>query len=145
VGVDIGWKHLPRTYFIARWRSTNSNKWHRPRHHVCLRLKESACCMERVVVRCYVTSFIMNWFLHDSKGLGLRCWCGDYGTNWEMVALTIISRPIGAHVEFSAIVKIHKYRRLHEGHHIISMAMEVHDTFGCDMDHFIREWAHIPW
>jgi hypothetical protein len=41
-------------------------------------------------------------------------------------------------VEFNAIIKICKYRGLHEGHHFIPVAMKVHDAFGCDMYHFIR-------
>ncbi len=55
----------------------------------------------------------------------------------EMVALSVISQP----VERSAITKIRKYRRFHEGHHFIPMAMEVHDTLEHDMDHLIRECA----
>jgi hypothetical protein len=46
-------------------------------------------------------------------------------------------------VELSAITKIRTYRRLREGHHFISMAMEVHVALGHDMDHFIRECACI--
>jgi len=46
-------------------------------------------------------------------------------------------------VEFNAIIKIRKYGGLHEGHHFIPMAMEVHDAPRCDMDHFIRECAHF--
>jgi hypothetical protein len=42
-------------------------------------------------------------------------------------------------VKFSGIVKIRKYKRFHEGHHFISMAMEVHNAFVCDMDRFIKE------
>jgi hypothetical protein len=59
----------------------------------------------------------------------------------EMVALSVISRLIGAIVELNAIVKIGKYRGLHEGHHFILMAMEVHGAFGHDMDRFIGECA----
>ncbi len=44
---------------------------------------------------------------------------------------SVISPPIGAIVELSATIKIHKYKRLHEGHH----------TPRCDMDHFIKECA----
>jgi hypothetical protein len=44
-------------------------------------------------------------------------------------------------VKFSGIVKICKYRELHEGHHFISMVMEMHDAFWHDMDRFIRECA----
>jgi hypothetical protein len=34
--------------------------------------------MERVVVRLYVRSFIMNQSLHDMKGPSFRCQCGGY-------------------------------------------------------------------
>jgi hypothetical protein len=56
----------------------------------------------------------------------------------KTVAMNVISRPLSAVVKFNAITKIHKYRRLHEVHHFIPMAMEVHGIFGHDMDHFIR-------
>jgi hypothetical protein len=46
-------------------------------------------------------------------------------------------------MEPNAIPKICKYKRLHEGHQIIPMAMEVHDTPMCDVDHFIKECAHL--
>jgi len=46
-------------------------------------------------------------------------------------------------MELNAIVKIHKYRGLHEGHHFILMAMEVHDAFERDMDCFTKECAHL--
>ncbi len=62
---------------------------------------------------------------------------------WKMVASNFISQPTGVVVEFNAIVNIRKYKRFHEGHHFILMAMDVHDTLGCDMDHFIRECAHL--
>jgi hypothetical protein len=58
-----------------------------------------------------------------------------------MVATNVITRLIGAIVKLSAIAKICKYRGLHERHHFISMAMEVHGTLERDMDHFIRESA----
>jgi hypothetical protein len=48
-----------------------------------------------------------------------------------------------ATTELNAIAKICKYRRLHEGHHFILMAMQVHDALKCDMDHFIRECGHL--
>jgi hypothetical protein len=44
-------------------------------------------------------------------------------------------------MELSAIAKIHKYKRLHEGHHFVPMAMEVHNAHGRDMDHFIKKCA----
>jgi len=42
---------------------------------------------------------------------------------WEM-ASSVISRPTIAVVKLSAIIKIRKYKRFHEGHHFISMAMD---------------------
>jgi hypothetical protein len=62
---------------------------------------------------------------------------------WEMVTFNVISQPTCAIVELNAIVNIHKYKGLHEGHHFISMAMEVHDAFECDMDHFIKERVRL--
>jgi hypothetical protein len=44
-------------------------------------------------------------------------------------------------MELSAIARIHKYKRLHEGHHFVPMAMEVHNAHGRDMDHFIKKCA----
>ncbi len=61
----------------------------------------------------------------------------------EMVALNVISQLIGVAMEFNTIVKIHKYKGFHDGHRFISMAMEVHRALGHDMDHFIRECAHL--
>ncbi len=62
---------------------------------------------------------------------------------WEMMASNVISRPIGAITKLSTIAKICKYKGLHEGHHFISMPMEVHNTPRHDMDHFIKECAHL--
>jgi hypothetical protein len=59
---------------------------------------------------------------------------------WEMMASNVISST-SAVVELNAIVKIHKYKGFHEGHHFIPMVMEVHGTPKCDMDHFIKECA----
>ncbi len=46
--------------------------------------------------------------------------------NWaqESMASSVFGPPIGVVVELSAIIKIRKYRVLHEGHHFILMAME---------------------
>jgi hypothetical protein len=60
---------------------------------------------------------------------------------WKTVVSSVINRPRGAIVELNAIVKIRKYKGLHEGHHFILMAMEVHNTPRHDMDHFIKECA----
>ncbi len=56
---------------------------------------------------------------------------------------SVISQLVGVAAKLNAIVEIHKYKRLHEGHHFISMALEVHGTPRCDMDRFIKECAHI--
>jgi hypothetical protein len=42
----------------------------------------------------------------------------------EMVASSVISRPTGVIAKLNAIVKIHKHRGRHEGHHFIPMAMK---------------------
>jgi hypothetical protein len=55
----------------------------------------------------------------------------------------VINQLAGATMKFNTIIEIRKYRRLHEGHHFIPMTMEVHNTPRCDMDHFIRECAHL--
>jgi len=60
-----------------------------------------------------------------------------------MVALNVISQPTNAIVEFDLIIKIRKYKRFHEGHHFILMAMKVYDILGRDMDFFIRECARL--
>jgi hypothetical protein len=60
---------------------------------------------------------------------------------WEIVALGVISQPIGVVVKFNAIVKIYKYKWLQDGHHFILMVMEVHIAFERDMDCFIREFV----
>jgi hypothetical protein len=46
-------------------------------------------------------------------------------------------------MKLNVIVKICKYRRLHEGHHFIPMAMEVHGASRHDMDRFIKECACV--
>jgi hypothetical protein len=56
-----------------------------------------------------------------------------------MVATSVNNWPTNAFLERRAIAKIHKHKGLHEGHHFILMAMEVHSAHGCDMHHFIRE------
>ncbi len=62
-------------------------------------------------------------------------------STWEIMASSVISRPIGAIAKLNTIMKVRKYRGLHEGHHFISMGMEVHGALERDMDHFIRECA----
>jgi hypothetical protein len=58
---------------------------------------------------------------------------------WETMVLNVISQPASVVIELNAIIEIHKYK----GHHFILMTMEVHDTPKHDMDHFIRECAHL--
>ncbi len=62
---------------------------------------------------------------------------------WETVASSVISQLAGIIAELNAIIQICKYRRLNERHHFISMAMEVHHAPGRDIDHFIKECAHL--
>jgi hypothetical protein len=64
---------------------------------------------------------------------------------WEMVSTSVISWQASVVVKLNAIVKIHKYRGLHEGCHFIPMAMEVHNTPKCDMDCFIKECVCHIW
>jgi hypothetical protein len=55
--------------------------------------------------------------------------------------LSVFNRLTNIVAKLNTIAKIHKYKGLHEGHHFILMAMEVHDALKCDMDHFIRYCA----
>jgi hypothetical protein len=48
----------------------------------------------------------------------------------ETMAMNVISQPTSADRELNTIAKIRKYRRLHEGHYFIPMAMEVHNAPG---------------
>jgi len=61
----------------------------------------------------------------------------------KIVALGVISQSTNIVAKLNAIAKIHKYRRFHEGHHFILMAMEVHGKLGCDMGCFIRECVRL--
>jgi hypothetical protein len=60
-----------------------------------------------------------------------------------MMTMNVISWLVGVVAELSSITKICKYKQFYEGHHFILMAMEVHDALECDMDHFIKECAHL--
>jgi hypothetical protein len=99
--------------------------------------------MERMVVQPYVKNFITNQSLHDPRGPSLCCNVVVIDLTRETVVSNFISRSASATMELNTIVKIQKYKRLHEGHHFIPMAIEVHDALGHDMDHFIRECAHL--
>jgi hypothetical protein len=60
---------------------------------------------------------------------------------WETMSTSVINRLVSATAKLSTIVKIHKYRRFHEGHHFIPMVMEMHNIPKRDMDCFIKECA----
>jgi hypothetical protein len=61
----------------------------------------------------------------------------------KTMALSVINWPTCVIAELNTIVKIHKYRGLHEEHHFIQMAMEVHNKPRRDMNCFIRECAYL--
>jgi hypothetical protein len=56
---------------------------------------------------------------------------------------SVINQPTSVVEKFNTIIKIHKYRRLHEGQHLIPMTMEVHGAPRRDMDCFIRECVRL--
>ncbi len=93
------------------------------------------------MVRPYVRNFITSQSLHNLKGLGFIVDVMVIDPTQEMVILNVISRPTCVVVKIGAIAKIYKYKRFHEGHHFISMAMEVQDAPGHNMDLVIKEWA----
>jgi len=62
---------------------------------------------------------------------------------WDIVASNVINWLIGAAIELNTFSKISKYKRLHEGHHFIPTAMDMHGTCVHDMDHFIKECVHL--
>jgi hypothetical protein len=59
------------------------------------------------------------------------------------MASSVIIQLTNVVAKLSAISKIHKYKKFNEGHHFIPMAIEVHNAPGHDMDHFIKECAHL--
>ncbi len=60
-----------------------------------------------------------------------------------MVAMSVISQLAGPTPKLNTIARIYKYRKLHERHHFILLAMEVHGAPGNDMDRFIKEHVLI--
>ncbi len=52
----------------------------------------------------------------------------------ETMAMNVINQSTSAATKLNTIVKIYNYKGLHEGHHFISMAMEMHSALRCDMD-----------
>lgn len=59
----------------------------------------------------------------------------------KTMATGLINQLIGVVAKFNAIVKIRKYRGIHERHHFIPMDMQVHGAFKRDIDNFIREFV----
>jgi hypothetical protein len=62
---------------------------------------------------------------------------------WEMVAWSVINRPTSVVVKLNVIIKIYKYKKLHERQHFILMAMEVHGAPMHDMDCFTIDCARL--
>jgi hypothetical protein len=91
----------------------------------------------------YVRSFITNWFYMTRENQVFIVDVVVTNPTWKMMATSVINWPKGAVTKFNAITNIHKYNGLHEGHHFILMAMEVHNTPRRDMDHFIKECVHL--
>jgi hypothetical protein len=54
-----------------------------------------------------------------------------------------MSKLVDAIVKPNAIVKIHKYKVLHERHHFIPTTVEVHGALGHDMYRVIKECVHF--
>jgi hypothetical protein len=61
----------------------------------------------------------------------------------KMVAMSVISQPASVTMELSTIAKIHKYKRIHERHHFILIAMEVHNAPKRDIYCFIKKYARL--
>ncbi len=61
----------------------------------------------------------------------------------KTTSTNVINQLASATIKLSVITKIHKYKGLNEGHHFISMAMEVHGALGHDMDHFIKDYVRL--
>jgi hypothetical protein len=55
---------------------------------------------------------------------------------WETMAMSVIIQPTCLITKLITIAKICKYKRFHEGHNLIPMAMG-HNAPEHDMDHFI--------
>ncbi len=121
------------------WRSVDCHTWRHLRRHVCLHSREWAHYMERAMVCPYVKISLWVDFYMTCKD---QIFVDDVvviNPMWEMVAFSVISWLVGVATKLNTIAKIHKYKRLHERHHFILMAMEVHGSPGRDMDHFIKE------
>jgi hypothetical protein len=98
-------------------------------------------------MNCYkwsnVTCFYSYVFVQERGHVVIRVKTGYSLLMWWLLTqhetwwlrMSSIDRQVQMCMKFSAITKIHNYKRLHEGHHFIPMAMEVHNT----PRHFIKE------
>jgi hypothetical protein len=59
----------------------------------------------------------------------------------QMMTLSVISQPTNVIAKLNIITKIRRYKRFHEGHHFILMAIKMHNAH--DMDRFIKKCAHL--
>jgi len=66
---------------------------------------------------------IFTWFIRIESLLPMWWLLTGHRRRWFRVSLIVVA-------ELNVISKIRKYRMLHEGHHFILMAMEVHDALG---------------
>ncbi len=86
--LDASNMHLIHCLLGGQW---IHHTWCHPRHHVCPHSKEWVTCMERMVVRPYVKSFILSQSLHDQKNQVFVANVVVIDLMWEMVALNVIS------------------------------------------------------
>jgi len=61
----------------------------------------------------------------------------------KIVATNVINRLASAIAKLNTIVKIYKYKEIHEKHHFIPMSMNTHGTPRCNIDCFIRECVRL--
>jgi hypothetical protein len=97
--------------------------------------------MEKIVVHFYVKNFVTTRSLHDSKDQVFIVDVVGIDPMGEIMVSNVISRLVNVVAKCNAIIKICKYRRLHEKHHFVPMPMEIQNIFGRDMDRFIKECA----
>jgi hypothetical protein len=92
--------------------------------------------MKRVVVHLYVKISLQADFYMIRQEYDFVANVVDINPMQETMDSSVINRPTSAIVELNAITKFHKYRRFHEGHHFILMAMEVHSALGAQYGSF---------
>jgi len=60
-----------------------------------------------------------------------------------MVVSSVISQSTSVIIELNTIAKICKYKKFHEEHHFIPIAVKVHSALGHDVNHFVRECIRL--